>query len=67
MKRICRIVFVLLLLAALAAKAQFTYIINPGGTTATIIGYTGNGQAVIPPSTNGLTVTSIGRGLRYIG
>jgi hypothetical protein len=41
-------------------EAQFTYA-NNGDGTATITGYTGSGGAVIIPSTtNGLTITSIG-------
>jgi hypothetical protein len=43
-----------------AVEAQFTYT-NNGDGTATITRYTGSGGAVIIPSTtNGMTVTSIG-------
>ena len=51
----------LLLLAAPAAQAQFTFITNGGALTVT--GYSGPGGVVaIPASTNGLPVTSIGNG-----
>jgi len=54
----CPIVLGLLLLAAQATQAQFTYITNNGAIIIT--GYTGPGGAVtIPASTNGLPVTTI--------
>ena len=50
---------ILLLLAAPAAQAQFSYSTNDG--TITINGYTGSGGALtIPIRINGLPVTSIG-------
>jgi len=53
--------FCFLLLAATAAQAQFTFVVNPGNTTVTITGYTGDGVAVsIPAATNGMQVTGIG-------
>jgi hypothetical protein len=61
----------LLLLAAPAAmQAQFTYTTNDGAITIT--GYTGSGGAVtIPPTINGLSVTSIGHyafaGTKFFG
>ena len=52
--------FMLLLLAAPAARAQFTCATNADGTL-TITAYTGPGGAVaIPPGINGRTVTGIG-------
>ena len=61
-RRLCgtRLLLLLLLLAPRAAlQAQFTYTTNGG--TITITGYAGPGGAlVIPSSTNGLPVTSIG-------
>ena len=49
----------LLLTLPAAVQAQFTYLTNHG--TITITGYTGSGGAVvIPSSTNGYPVTSIG-------
>ena len=62
MKRTLPALLLFLLLAAPAAvHAQFTYTVNPGGTSVTITGYTGDGGAVIIPSSmNGLAVTSIG-------
>jgi hypothetical protein len=53
------IILTLLLMAAPAAQAQFTYTITNG--TITITGYTGSGGAVtIPGTIDGLPVTTIG-------
>jgi hypothetical protein len=59
MKRTWPFLLGLLLLAAPAAQAQFTYTTNNG--TITITGYTGPGGAVTNPSAiNGLAVTIVG-------
>ncbi len=51
----------LLLAAPTVVQAQFTYTVNPGGTTVTITGYTGPGGPVtIPIHINNLLVNSIG-------
>jgi hypothetical protein len=49
------------LVAPTAVQAQFTYSTNAGGSSITIIGYTGPGGAVtIPSNVTGLPVTGIG-------
>src|ERR1700728_3834439 len=57
-----RIVACLLLnsLLILHARAQFGYETNSGDTTVTITNYTGPSAVVIPPTIDGLAVTSIG-------
>ncbi len=57
--RQCCLTLLFLLILPVAVRAQFTYTTN--GSSVTITGYTGpGGVVVIPNSTNGHTVTSIG-------
>ncbi len=58
----CELLCILIFGMAVAARAQFDYVTNVGGTSVTITGYsaTGPDAVIIPPTINGLAVTVIG-------